>query len=248
VILRSKSRRGVASIIGGVFLILIILSAYAFFVMSNQTTNDLQSTIRAMNTFDDDKKQENIKFNNVVSDGTNLIISISNQGSKMVNITYIAWLNTEKQNANYNITTPLVYIHDQAVYGLVINPGNFTIYNLNVKCTDCSYKIKAISDRGNIITASYPFVSPSTTSISLLQNFKHYNEPSTVIISGSGFTVNSNIDIKFDDVIVGSSITDASGSFSTTFSVSSTESIGAHNVKAIDSNFFFASATFTVIT
>ncbi len=155
--LRSHSSRGVASIIGGVFLVLIILSAYAFFMMSNQQTDDLQSTIRAMNAADDDKMQEKVVLNNVVRNGTNLRMNISNQGPKDVEIKYVGWINEQKSNTTYTYTNT----------DLVISPGASTISNVDVDNATGKYQIKVISESGNIYTATYPFVSQSSTSISL---------------------------------------------------------------------------------
>jgi hypothetical protein len=230
--LHSHHNRGIASIIGGVFLILIILSAYAFFVMSNQATNDLQSTIRAMNSADDDKKQENIVLSNVIHKDTYLKINISNQGPNLINIIYIGTLNEEKPNDYYNYTK----------VNLSISPGDFNILKVSVANETGKYQIKAISENGNVFTATYPFVSQSSTSISLIPS----TDRTSVIISGSGFTSDSPISIAFDQSIILIYSTDASGLFSTTFTVPLSALPGAHNVKVTDSNLFFASATFTI--
>jgi hypothetical protein len=232
--LRLHSKRGVASIIGGIFLILIIISAYAFFVMSNQATNDLQSTIRAMNSADDNKKQENIVINNVIHRDTYLKINIANQGPNYTNIIYISTLNQEKPNDYYNFTKVNLYI----------SPGNFTILKIGVANETGVYQIKAISSNGNVFAATYPFVSQTSTSISLIPNNGEHE--TSVTISGSGFTPNSAISIEFDNIKIATSSTDALGLFSTTVPISA--SLGAHNVKATDSNLFFASATFTRTT
>ena len=202
---KSHSNRAVASIIGGVFLILIILSAYAFFVMSNKETNDLQSTIKTMNTADDNKKQENIILSNIflarASDGTYLRmpdgsyilkINISNQGQADVNITYIGYYE-EQSNNPYTFTK---IRPTTGVVGLVISPEQSREQDINVPDTTGNFQIKAISDKGNILTATYPFVSQSTTSISLVQTNGGQGE--SVILSGSGFTKDSPISIEFD--------------------------------------------------
>jgi hypothetical protein len=234
--MRFNSSRGVASIIGGVFLILIILSAYAFFVMSNQATNDLQSTIRTMNAVDDDKKQETVVINNVVLSGDTLSLNLYNQGPKDVDINYIGWMNEDKPNAVYTFTK----------VDLVISPDKFLITNLDVENSTGKYQIKVISSLGNVFVASYPFVSQASTSISLIQT----NGPQgiTVTLSGSGFTSNSPITIEYDQQpITPSNLTlssNGSGLFSTTFTVPPSPP-GAHSVKATDGNLFFASATYT---
>jgi hypothetical protein len=90
-------RKGIASIIGGAFLILVILSGYAFYALSNNATNELQDVIRAMNRLEDERQQEKLSIL-ITSES----ITIKNTGSELIAIRYIATTLGDNQQYYFN--------------------------------------------------------------------------------------------------------------------------------------------------
>lgn len=66
-----------------------------------------------------------------------------------------------------------------------------------------------------------------------------------VTVSGSGFTFNSSVTVKFDDSPMATTTTNVDGSFVAVFNVPVAE-VGAHLVKALDADGAYAEATYRV--
>jgi len=196
-----KSKRGVASIIGGVFLILIILSGYAFYVLTNSATNDLQNTIQKVSVLDSEKKQESLTVNYVVPNGSSgIIMYVTNSGSILISIKYIGTIDNDDSNAQYNFMD----MDKQALINTMIetniDPGKSSSYNMDIVGFNPSgtYLIKIISSRGNIFTANYrgvdinqlPFIAVTSASS---------QGGNQLIISGSRFPNGTSVVTIFRD-------------------------------------------------
>jgi archaellum component FlaF (FlaF/FlaG flagellin family) len=242
-------RRGVASIIGAAFLILILISGYTFYALTSKSTSQLQDTLRKISSQDIDKGQEKINFKDVSpytdAMGSGIKVTAANVGSKIVTLKYIATLVEIDRYAQYRFLDPLRLGMDYS-----IEPSTFESYEVPIPEFSLSgkYLIKFITEKGNIFTVGYPYVGEPTitTSLSLIPTSDDIGKP--VIVSGSGFTPYSTITIYFDGIPLattpGPVIATASGSFSATFNVPDS-SVGGHSVKAMDENFHSAIETFT---
>ncbi|MGD0804541.1 MAG: hypothetical protein ABSA11_10780 [Candidatus Bathyarchaeia archaeon] len=183
-------RRGVASIVGGVFLILIIISSYAFFIMSNRATTDLQNTISTQSTLEENKGQENLSINYVVptldknnnTDG--IILEVINSGSKPVTIMYIGV--SDASVGIYNFSEP---IGNQN-----LNPGEIGSYNVPISSQVDNYVIKLITSKGSIFSFSY---NPSLTNLipTLTVTSGIQDGQQGYILSGSNFVSGSTINV-----------------------------------------------------
>ena len=145
------SRRGIASIIGGVFIILIILSVYAFYSVNNVATNDLQETRRYMGQLDEERSSEKISLGGVTTYGnTGFFLLVTNLSSKIVIIEYVCTLKTSDLASQYN------------VYGVAedegyryLDPGITTPVLIAGVDTKGSYKIDLITNKGSIFTTFF---------------------------------------------------------------------------------------------
>jgi hypothetical protein len=231
---RIKHRRGVASIIGGVFLILIIISAYAFFMMSNNATNDLQTTINNQSSLDEDKNQESLSLNYMVPnpDANGVVIAVVNSGPKTMTINYIG-INDVSNNGIYDFSEPSGNAN--------INPGDMSSYNIvptsNSFQAGHTYRIKLITSKGSIFSFNYPNLIPTTNSLPSISSAPAISSGQPCyILTGSNFASSASITI---DVTPGSTgypmdITALnSGLFSTYFNQLS---YGTYSITATDTS------------
>jgi len=85
-----RDRRGAGSIIGAVFLILILLSGYIFYTLNVNVANDYTETLQDMQQLDLKKNKENIDFASVsFSEEGELNITVENTGSSQI---HLIWL------------------------------------------------------------------------------------------------------------------------------------------------------------
>lgn len=182
---RVNNRRGVASIIGGVFLVLIIISSYAFFMLSNKATSELQTTINNQSTMDEEKNQESLSFSYIVKnpDNTGVVLAVVNSGSKTITINYIG-VNDKSADGIYNFSKPIGNPN--------INPGDISSFNITPQSQSIElghiYRIKLITNKGSVFSFNYPSqltLSNSFPVISLTPAI--YNGGQSYILSGSYF-------------------------------------------------------------
>ena len=241
---RVNKGKGVASIVGGVFIILIILSTYAFFVLMTQQNADFQSTLRDVSTTEITKNQEQLQIVSILPSTKGLIITVRNNSPVSTTLKYYA-VNSSKLSHQFNYTD----VSEES--SSLILPGDannyyFPVLNFNA---NYHYRIILVTLRGNVYTGDYP--SMSYTPLIRLSPDSDNEGPSTVTVTGSYFTPNSVISLYWD---VSTSLTttptivrtDNKGSFSSLFSIPSPTSGGGHSVMATDSNYGSASATFMV--
>ena len=154
-----KDRKAVSSIIGGAFLVLIITSGYAFYVLSNRQMNDFQKVLTNMRSDDIDRGQESIRTMWLnYTDTTHLTLKIQNIGTKSVRVTSIG----VHDKSGLDEVTP--YPEDQYYYpqDVYIEPSRvatflITVPGLDPFQTDYSYIIQVVTERGNTFESGYPF-------------------------------------------------------------------------------------------
>ena len=139
----NSHRNGVASIIGGVFVILIILAGYTFFAMNNTMTNELEDVKRDMDKLDEARSEENILID--VDAGSQ--ITVTNLGGELVAVRYIATASSVGEDYTF---------YDLKSLGpdRYLNPREPLPTSITVSGVD--YTIVVITDRGSITKAYAP--------------------------------------------------------------------------------------------
>jgi hypothetical protein len=96
----SSTRRAIGSIIGGVFILLILVMGFTFYLLSNRGVSAQQQIFSEMQSYDIDRAQEKIVLYESVhiEDWTSdhIQINIQNRGPKLVNIIKIGLWNGTK--------------------------------------------------------------------------------------------------------------------------------------------------------
>lgn len=149
-LIHGKTRRGVGSIIGGAFLVLIMIIGYAFYVMSNQSVNEFQSVLSDMRKLDVDREQEHLYIKTVSPSSTGLSADIVNDGPNIINIIYTCYR---------DISNPIdPYHYTSLSSGVWIDPStsNFVPINIPGYSSTGLYSVRLISDRGRSYTTSWP--------------------------------------------------------------------------------------------
>jgi hypothetical protein len=148
--MKSNSNKGIASIIGAVFLILIILSGYALFSMNNIMENELQDVRREMDKLDEARSREKIQ---VIIDSRDIIIE--NKSPNLVAIRYIVTTNIFIDNDyKFNDMIQREKSGLDATGTRYINPGGWEVWDsqtlLQTINGNGDYRIIVITDRGSI--------------------------------------------------------------------------------------------------
>jgi subtilisin family serine protease len=98
--------------------------------------------------------------------------------------------------------------------------------------------------RRAVMWASEPvMLTPPSISISVSPNSGPVG--TKVTVNGSGFALDSQVTVKFDDTPMATTKTDANGSFVAVFNVPTAET-GTHLIKALDESGNYANATYTI--
>ncbi|MCJ7424132.1 hypothetical protein MUP01_07675 [Candidatus Bathyarchaeota archaeon] len=151
---------GVGSIIGAVFVTLILLSGFAFYAVNQDVTQHYNNTISSMNDKDWDRSQENIVIKQVQITSTNkLNVTTENDGSVQ---SHLIWLGLFNQTA-----TP----ENQTYQALneFIKPGEIdVIISSFTVAWGNKYVVQLVTELGNAVESKfYPasFVSCALTLI-----------------------------------------------------------------------------------
>ena len=221
---RLAHKRGVASIIGGVFIILILIAGYAFFALSSQATNDLQKTLREVSQLDLDKSKEDI-ISVLFPYPTSSNIDVVNSGPKLVKINYIGWINEGEINPRYHFSK----------WDLEIPSNGFASLTIGLDLS--GYIVKIITERGNIFTVSPDGSSPIPSVV--ISPLNGLAGRTITITGGLDFRSNRRITITFDQVPVTTTpspiISDNSGAFVTsTFTIPASALNGSHVIEVSD--------------
>ena len=149
----SRDKRGAGSIIGAVFLILILLSGFAFYMLSVNVTDEYKETLRTMDQLDLKRKQEEIEFISVsTTDKDKLNITVKNTGPYQ---THLIWLGVFDETTS----PPTQKYYPSSRY---INPAE-TETNIgpdemgeDVILEGNEYAIQLVTELGNTFIYSYP--------------------------------------------------------------------------------------------
>ena len=150
------------SIVGSAFFLLIFLSGYFFYTLSNQGVAAQQQTLGEMRNFDIQRSQETLQQYGTVIHGSNdLIVEIKNNGPKPQNIVCIGFWDGVTWNyfpevTLYNDIKTLPFLIESGGYCTIdiITPGIPSPLPPNLPLG--TYKIQFITERGLIFSVSFP--------------------------------------------------------------------------------------------
>ena len=145
----SQDKRGVGSIIGAVFLILILLSGYAFYALNFNVTRDYTEILQDMQQLDLERNKENIEFVIVSFNLNKLNLTVKNIGSCQSHLIWLGIFNetvTPNSQDYYQID---FYVNPAET---ITNVGNDTIPSFEGE----ERIIQIVTDYGNTYSVSYP--------------------------------------------------------------------------------------------
>jgi hypothetical protein len=153
----SQHSRGVGSIIGSVFVALILLSGFAFYAVTQDITQHYNNTMSSMNDLDWNRNQENIVIKQIGITGTNkLNVTAENDGSVQSHLIWLGIFNTTvtPQNQTYQALSEFIAPGetDNMVSNSTVTVGN-------------KYVIQLVTELGN--TAESKFYPASYVSCAL---------------------------------------------------------------------------------
>jgi len=146
----SRSNRGAGSIVGGVFILLILLTGYTFYFLNVNVTEDYNKILQDMGELDLKRNKENLEFISVSFNNDQLNITVKNTGSYNAQL---IWLGIFDEGA---ANTQDYYKIDFGVNTAetVTNIGNDSISSFE----DQERAIQLVTELGNTFSYSY---SPS---------------------------------------------------------------------------------------
>jgi hypothetical protein len=175
------SRKGVGSIVGTAFFILILISGFYFYTLMNQGDAWQQKIFTNMRNFDIERSQEAVTLDPnkaIKREGDNLIIWLKNTGSRPLNISTVGFWNGIDLTWEYSPDVELLLPADEhgearnvtlitgpeqgpGEFGLRVEPGEsygFKIITegLAVNPPDGTYKVQFLTESGLLFTVSYP--------------------------------------------------------------------------------------------
>jgi hypothetical protein len=143
----SQHSRGVGSIIGSVFVALILLSGFAFYAVTQDITQHYNNTMSSMNDLDWNRNQENIVIKQIGITGTNkLNVTAENDGSIQSHLIWLGIFNTTvtPQNQTYQALSEFIAPGetDNVVSNSTVTVGN-------------KYVIQLVTELGNTVESKF---------------------------------------------------------------------------------------------
>lgn len=151
----SRGKRGVGSIIGATFLVLILLTGYTFYFLNVDVSADYSKTLEDMQELDQKRNKENIEFTTVSfnQDGK-LNITVKNTGSQQ---THFIWLGIVDETANTQKYYEIDSYVDPAETVPDIRNETITIFEGQDRV------IQLVTELGNTFTYNYPLSEEEST-------------------------------------------------------------------------------------
>ena len=143
----NRNRRGVGSIIGAVFLLLILLTGYVYYALQVNVTYDFNETLLEMQELSQKRSKENIEILTVTFDAGKLNMTVKNTGPYLAHLIWLGIFdeanNTQKYyKINFNVDPSET----------VTNVGNNSIPSFE----DEERTIQIVTELGNTFSCSYP--------------------------------------------------------------------------------------------
>jgi len=148
----SRDQRGVGSIIGATFIVLILLSGFTFYALNVNATESYNKTLETMSELDWNRNREKPVIKGIsITSANKLNITVKNEGPIQI---HLIWLGVFNQ-----MTTPVTQQYfslDQSIdpdetatnigSDVLVTPGN-------------QYLIQLVTERGNIVSQGYPITT-----------------------------------------------------------------------------------------
>jgi len=151
-----RSKQGVGSIIGGVFILLILLMGYTFYFLNVNVTEGYNKILQDMGELDLKRNKENLEFISVSFNNDQLNISVKNTGSYDA---HLIWLGIFDETVTSN--TQEYYEIDFHVDPAETVPD---IRNVTIPTFEGQERVvQLVTELGNAFSYSYP--PPSVTGI-----------------------------------------------------------------------------------
>jgi len=161
-----RHRRGLGTIVGAAFALLIFISSYSLYIFMIQSQSTYQAVLSDVSRRDQEKSEELVDLMKITTAPLNLLkINLINTGPLPIHFTYIGVFDKTASPETQNY-----YAVD-----LFASPGENFTYTSPTIAIDASrrYQIQMVTERGNLFTASYPhptFLDAGQT-IALMQTF-----------------------------------------------------------------------------
>jgi hypothetical protein len=169
-----RNRRGLGSILGGAFLVLIMLIGYTVYTFSIQAINDQQQVLSDMRAYDIDRSQEALKSDSEpIWNESYLIASVQNIGPKPVKIVNIGVWDGNTRRWSYELSKLEVWNEAEEKWEPFLNPPNeppaqmiapseykafrATVDIIEEPKQDYTYKLQFLTDKGTIFEVGYPY-------------------------------------------------------------------------------------------
>lgn len=192
----SQDKRGAGSIVGASFIVLILLSGYAFYSLSANSTEHYNRTTEAMSELDWNRNREKLIVKGVVLTTENkLNIALRNDGPILI---HLIWLGV----TDLALTPPTQQYYVLDVY---LDPQE-TVMNIGSAVTITpgnSYLIQLVTERGNTVEYKYPAIT--ITGPDTIPYYKNPPDWRTYTIQISP-TLSAQIPIYFNIYANGSSV------------------------------------------
>ncbi len=143
----SIDRRASGSIIGAVFLVLILLSGFTFYTLVVNAANDYTGMLQDMQELDSRKQKESIEFVSVSFNQDELNITVRNTGPYL---SHLIWLGIFNEAANTQDYYEIVFYVNS--FETVTNIGNDAISSFEGE----KRTIQLVTEMGNTFGYSYP--------------------------------------------------------------------------------------------
>jgi len=154
------SKRGVGSIIGATFLVLILMSGFAFYEAILNATDHYNSTVDTMSEADWNRGQERIVIKQIEVTGANrLNITTENDGSIQSHLIWLGIFNTtaNPQNQTYQPLNDYVKPGDTRS---IVSSSTVTLGN--------KYLVQIVTELGNTVESSFYPASYTSCALTLV--------------------------------------------------------------------------------
>jgi hypothetical protein len=196
----SRDKRGAGSIIGAVFILLILSSGFTFYMLNVNVTEEYTKTVQDMQQLDLKRNKENIEFTSVsITSEDKLNMTVKNTGSYQAHLIWLGIFNKTSTPETQQYSPLSIYVDpgetatgidsttavtpgSQYVIQLVTELGNVFNYNLypvTITGPDTIPYYQTPAD-----WRSYTVTIPSTTGTSVPIYFSIYANGSSVEFSG----------------------------------------------------------------
>ena len=176
----SRDKQGVGSIVGAVFMLLILLTGFTHYIVNVNVTEDYNEILQDMDELDQKRNKENIEFTSVsITADDKLNMTVKNTGSYNIHLIWLGVFN--------KTSTPITQQYSSL--STYVDPAEIaTGFGSTITVThDSQYVIQLVTELGNVFNYdlySITITGPDTIPYyQIPDNWRSYNItiPSTTI-------------------------------------------------------------------